>query len=220
MVILCDFDDTVAERNVASLLLERFEGSAGGPPWQQIRRRFRQGAISLAEYQEQAFDRLTASRHEQEEFVRSEAALRPGFPELAAYCTERGIPLAIVSHGLDFYVRAALDQAGVGHVPFIATTTAISPGGQTYAYPFAVEACDWYPGNCKCAVLERHRGEGSLIYAGDGMSDACPARKADYVFARDPLLGVCEAEGIPHQELTDFRAVLEYVRTAITEGSS
>ena len=60
MIILCDFDDTAAAQNVGQLLLERFHpGSAalsGMPsPGSDVRRRYVDKEISLAEYQEIAF---------------------------------------------------------------------------------------------------------------------------------------------------------------------
>ena len=50
---------------------------------------------------------MTATVDEQTAYVRSNAQLRPGFAELAAYCAEHGIRLAVASHGLDYYVQAA-----------------------------------------------------------------------------------------------------------------
>ena len=181
--------------------------------WRELHRRFRDAEISLAEYQEAAFGDMGTERAEQTAFVKAEAALRPGFAELARYCAAEGIELAIVSHGLDFYIDALLGASGAGRVPFFAVATGERDGRPTFAYRYSDPACAWYPGNCKCSVLEsyreRHR---QVIYAGDGISDPCPARRADYVFAREGLLSFCRAHDIPHRELTDFHVVLDYVK--------
>ena len=47
-----------------------------------------------------------------------------------------------------------------------------------------------------------------MFYVGDGVTDLCPARKADLVFARSRLLEECRAEGLPHVELRDFSDVV------------
>jgi 2-hydroxy-3-keto-5-methylthiopentenyl-1-phosphate phosphatase len=61
-------------------------------------------------------------------------------------------------------------------------------------------------------VLEEYRERGHrVLYAGDGLSDTCPAKHADFVFARDGLLSFCQAQGLPHRELTDFYVVLDYL---------
>ena len=217
MVILCDFDDTVADRNIATLLLDRFHQAPSNgstpAPWRKLHQRFLDAEISLAEYQEAAFAGMGTVRAEQTAYVKAEAALRPGFAELARYCAAEGIELAIVSHGLDFYIDALLEAAGVERVPFHAVETGGSDGRPTFAYRYAEPTCAWYPGNCKCAVLESYREHGhQVIYAGDGISDTCPARRADFVFAREGLLRYCRAQGIAHRELTDFHAMLDYVR--------
>ena len=226
MVILCDFDDTVADRNIATLLLDRFHPAPSSGPtgrstrtdWRDLHQRFRDGEISLSEYQEAAFADLGTDREEQVAYVKEEAALRPGFAELAHYCSGESIELAIVSHGLDFYIDALLGESGAGRVPFFAVATGERDGRPTFAYRYSDPACAWYPGNCKCSVLEsyreRHR---QVIYAGDGISDTCPARRADYVFARESLLSFCRANGIPHRELTDFHVLLDFVKAMPVE---
>ena len=220
--IVCDFDDTTADRNVATLLLEAFhshDGSEAAPHWRDTQKRFAAAEITLAEYQEITFSQMTATREEQAHYARNNAALRPGFPELTAFCSQHGVEVAIVSHGLDFYVTAVLQKAGVGHLPVYAVETGESPTGQpTFAYRFASAGCAWAPGNCKCSVVDRFKKRGlRVLYAGDGASDACPARRADFVFARDSLLRACREEGLAHRELTDFHVVLEYLREQDTE---
>ncbi len=214
MIILCDFDETAAAQNVARLLLERFQPDAalsGAVPWQYVRQRYVDKEISLAEYQEIAFRQLTASVDEQRRYVREAAGLRPGFAELAQHCAGRGVEVAIVSHGLDYYVEAMLDEKGVD-IPYHAVTTSEVDGAPAFSYEYADEGCQWWPGNCKCRVLEDYRKNGGhVVYAGDSASDACPAVRADFVFARGWLTGFCRENDLPHAELTDFYAVIEYV---------
>lgn len=220
--IVCDFDDTTAERNVATLLLETFhtgDGSTGKPHWRETQKRFVNAEITLAEYQEITFSQITAARQEQAAFACENVSLRPGFCELATFCADNGVEIAIASHGLDFYVTALLDAAGVSHLPVYAVETGELPSGQTtFAYRFTKDGCAWAPGNCKCSVVERYKERGlRVLYAGDGASDACPARHADFIFARDSLLRICRDEGLAHRELTDFHVMLDYLRQLDTE---
>ena len=169
-------------------------------------------------YQETAFADMGTDREQQTAYVTESAGLRPGFAELMHYCAAEGIELAIVSHGLDFYIDALLGAAGADGVPYFAVETGERDGRPTFAYHYADPACDWYPGNCKCSVLESYRQRHKqVIYAGDGQSDTCPARRADYVFARGALLDFCRAQGIPHRKLTDFHVVLDYLKAMPSE---
>ena len=217
MIILCDFDDTTAVQNVGQMLLERFQPDVSHPGvvhWRDVSKRRADGEISLAEYQEITFRQMTATVEEQTAYVRSNAQLRPGFAELAAYCEEHGIRLAVASHGLDYYVEALLGEHGLD-VPHHTVRTS-GHDAKTYEYAFADESCAWWPGNCKCMALERSRCDGEhIVYVGDGVSDACPASRVDFVFAREPLAGICRERGIAYQELPDFFPVLEYAKTRV-----
>ena len=222
MIILSDFDDTAAAQNVGQMLLDRFQPDTSLPGvvhWREIQQRRVDGEISLAEYQEIAFRQLTTPVCEQAAYVRSEAQLRPGFAKLAAYCAARGVKLAVVSHGLDYYVSATLDAAGTA-VPSHAVRTGEAGGNQTFTYDFVDEGCEWRPGNCKCRVLEMCREEGDhVVYAGDSTSDGCPAMRVDFVFARDSLVGFCQEKGLPYAELPDFYPVLDYVKARVGDGA-
>ena len=104
LALLVDFDETAAEQNVAELLLERFcQGD-----WQALRNRFREGELSLREYQEQAFRRVAASPEEMQSVVAEQVYLRSGFLDLLSFCKSNEYQLAIVSNGLDFYIQGLL----------------------------------------------------------------------------------------------------------------
>ena len=116
--VLVDFDDTAAEQNVAQMLLERF----GDPTWQAVRERFRQGELTLKEYQEITFSNILAAspqvnRATMQDYVKQHANLRPYFKELWEYCQAEHIPMAIVSVGLLPAAFVDEGEGAVGHGP-------------------------------------------------------------------------------------------------------
>ena len=146
-------------------------------------------------------------------YVGQEGALREGFLDLVRYCIANDIHVAIASNGLAFYIRALLDRHDLTKgIPVYAVESRAAPGDADFAYPYATETC-WEWGNCKCLVLQRYRDEGRrVLFAGDGMSDACAAGRADFVYARSRLLEHCREAGIPHQAFEEFTAVLADIR--------
>lgn len=206
IAVLCDFDDTAAQQNVAQLLLERFCPL----DIQSYRERFRSGEITLKQYQEELFAAVRQSRDTLMGHARENARLREGFVEMARYCRQHAIPLAIVTCGLDFYVQGLLERYGLEDLPYYAVETNFVNGNQIgYTYRHTWPDCvKW--GNCKCRVVEEYRSRGyQVFYIGDGISDSCPAARADFVFARHKLLALCQERGIPHIELRDFHVVIE-----------
>ncbi|MBI2872892.1 MAG: MtnX-like HAD-IB family phosphatase [Chloroflexi bacterium] len=205
MIILCDFDDTAAEQNVAQLLLEHFADGA----WPPLRQEYRRGAITFREYQERAFQAVRQPREALKQYVREHSTLRPGFIELARYCKGHDVFLAIVTLGLDFYVDALLEKHGLEYLPRYAAQAIFTHNGLEYRYANASPDCPRW-GNCKCSILRQYQAQGHrVIYIGDGVSDFCPAPLADMVFAREPLLSLCREREISHRELTNFQEVIQ-----------
>ena len=215
VTFLVDFDETAAEQNVAELLLHRF-GNGG---WEELREGFRQGLISLQEYQETAFRQVKASPQEMGQYAAEHANLRTGFLDLLRYCELNDKQMVIVTYGLDFYVQALLHRHGIADaVQLFSVGTRLTGRGLDFLYPYANPACAGW-GNCKCRVLERFRTQGAgIVYIGDGRSDFCPAAKADAVFARGPLLDHCRERGIPHRGFEDFHVVLAAVENGLLFG--
>ena len=208
LAILSDFDDTAAQQNVAHLVLDRFSKT----DWRPLLEKFHQGSIKPKDYFEMPFRPITAAKHEMQAYVRETARLSPGFPELADFCMDGGIELAVVTYGLDFYVEALLESANLQRLPTYAVGARFSNQGIEFDYRYTRENCtEW--GNCKCSVVDRYRDRGYRVYyAGDGISDYCPARRADFIFAKSRLLDMCLKESLPNRELRDFFDVLDYLK--------
>ncbi len=206
--VLTDFDDTAAVQNVAEMLLHHF----GDASWQDVRARFRAGELSLKDYQEITFNGIKADVAAMQAYVRENATLRPGFSELWRYCQSINSPMAVVSLGLDFYIRALLEKEGVGDVPVYCVNTRFTAAGISYYYHHTRPGAE-ENGNSKGLVVERYQQLGyHVIYAGDGRSDFEAAERADTVFARSFLAEECARQNVPYRPFSDFGAVLVAAR--------
>ena len=205
---LTDFDDTAAVQNVAELLLHRF----GAENWTEVRQQFREGDLTLKEYQEITFREIRGDRASMQHYVREHATLRPWFPELYQFCNTRGIPLAVVSQGLDFYISALLERYGFGDVPIYAVDTSFQDGVISYHYNHPYPGME-SQGNSKAFVVEQFQQDGYyVVYAGDGFSDLEASRQADLVFAHRTLARYCDEEGSPYTPFEDYKSALLTVR--------
>jgi len=204
IAVLCDFDDTVAQGNIAHLVLDRF----GDGSWRELRRRYLEGTLPPEDYFERPFTEMRATREEIQAYVREKGRIYDSFPELAQYCRSRNIELAIVSLGLDFYVEALLERYQLDWIPVYSVETRFTDQGIQFEFPYVDPQCERW-GICKCLVVQKYRDKGRrVIFVGDGRNDLCPARIADVVFAHDQLVGLCQQEGIPHREFHDFTDVI------------
>ena len=68
-------------------------------------------------------------------------------------------------------------------------------------------------GACKCFHAREYADLGfKVVLIGDGSSDMCVAKEADYIFARRKLQSHCEALGVPFFPFDDFRTVLTWLK--------
>ncbi len=217
LVVITDFDDTVAIENVAELIFEELCTDQG---WRVLRQQSRDKVISLREYQEQAFRMTGASLEEMQAKVREKATLRPHFRELWEFTQQAGIPMAIVSLGMDFYIEAMLGREGLECIPRHSASADFSNGTISYSYPYpwdgsgssSFEVCSQW-GTCKCSVLNSYIQKGYAInYIGDGRSDMCPAYMADHIFARSYLAELCEEKKLPYTPFDTFMDVIERLK--------
>lgn len=212
--VFCDFDGTVASEDVGNRLFRTFAGEQAVSTVQ----RYLKGEINARDclaYECAAIPNITEA--ELIEFV-DQFTVDPSFPSFVDFCAAHGIPVTIVSDGLDVYVRRILENHNLGHLRWFANhaefvarngTTSLVP-----SFPYRDAECD-ICGNCKRNHLVTLSGdEDIIVYIGDGISDRCPVRYADIVFAKDGLLVYCQKHNITYHEFRHFgdvRARLENI---------
>ena len=133
------------------------------------------------------------------------------FSQFKEFCARSDIPLVILSDGLDFYVERILDRNQVGDCKFFANHLEFKNTGAAttldITFPHTDSECT-FCGNCKRNHMLTLSDDGDIIvYVGDGISDRCPVRYADVVFAKKDLIQYCQRENISYFEYADFRDV-------------
>ena len=200
--VLSDFDGTITTADVAEALLARF----ASPEWEEIEAQHRSRALGTRETMARQFALLSGTREDLLGYVRQNARMDPTFPRFLRFCRARGIPLEIVSEGLDFYIVELMKIWRV-EVPLRTNRAVFQDGGVRIEYPFADPTCTLC-GTCKLdRVFELRTAGYRVVYIGDGDSDLCPAVEADAVFAKDRLAELCDAEGISYRRFRDFAEI-------------
>lgn len=202
-----DFDGTVTVSDVAALLLDEFADDR----WQQIEDDYREGKMTCREALRTQFEMLEGTKEEMTDFLDANARIDPDFKPLLAFCGKNGIPVRIVSEGLDFYIEHLL-QANDIDVPFFTNKAHFESGGIRISFPNSSEDCGDC-GTCKLEILKDWKDGGrKIIYAGDGMNDICPAKSCDVVFAKGDLLSHYRREGLDHIEIEGYADIMSEIQ--------
>jgi 2,3-diketo-5-methylthio-1-phosphopentane phosphatase/HAD superfamily hydrolase (TIGR01509 family) len=211
-LILCDFDGTITLRDMGYLLLNRF--SKGD--WETIDREFREEKIGSKE----AYSRIVKILHGQKQavldFLQEHSQIDPSFLSFYRYCRKKGIDVKIVSDGLDFYIKTILEVHHLGDVPYYANEGHfLEPEGMDIVFPHFNEECG-HCGTCKKRLVQIHRKDyDSIFFVGNGISDRCGAREADFVFAKDSLYTYCIDQDIPCHFYLGFQDILSDLKKRI-----
>ena len=207
-LVQSDFDGTITEEDAGFHLLDAF---ADGD-WRHLLRQYRERKISVNHFNTRAFAMIKADKQTLLDFLKDKVKVRDGFHQLVACCRSKGFQLVIVSNGLDFYIKAILNELGLENIKVFAAQTQFGAKGieTKYIGPEGNQLED----NFKEAYTRSFLKEGyRVIYIGNGFSDFSPAKEAHHIFATGELLTYCckdtNLNCTPFADLTDIVKGLE-----------
>lgn len=205
-LIQCDFDGTITEKDTSFFLLDAF---AQGD-WRHVLRDYKEHRITVGEFNAKAFAMVKEDETTLLEELKGGVKVRSGFQEFVDYCQKKGFRLAIVSNGLEFYIKAVLKDLGLDSIEVHAAQASFHPEGMKVEYigPDGRKSDDRF----KEAYIKSFLKLGyRVIYVGNGDSDFAPARHAYYVFATSELLAYCRENDLKHKRFENFFDIVSYV---------
>lgn len=209
-ILFCDFDGTITETDNIIAIMKKF----APPAWEPIKEDILAQRQSVRSGVGQMFAMLpVALKEEIIQFVQEHASIRPGFAEFVQFAKAEGVPLYIVSGGIDFFVYPMLDGY-VNRDNIYCNASDFSGETIRILWPYRCdETCQNDCGLCKPSILKQFPSERyHRIVIGDSITDLAAAKQADQVFARDFLAQKCEELGIAYTPFTTFYDIVETLR--------
>jgi 2,3-diketo-5-methylthio-1-phosphopentane phosphatase len=189
-----DFDGTISSSDVLDELISEY---ANDNSWQDLERQWQSGKIGSRECLLREFALLRVSALELDRFL-ERIELDEGIHGLLHLLARHGVPFAILSDGVDLFIRKLLSRLDLPDVVVRANTITHEGQRVSLVCPHGSGRCETGAAHCKCASAERLATPGRrTIYIGDGRSDLCPAQKADAVFAKNALAAALTKAGTP-----------------------
>ncbi|KOO50490.1 2-hydroxy-3-keto-5-methylthiopentenyl-1-phosphate phosphatase [Priestia koreensis] len=210
LILFCDFDGTITNTDNIIAIMKQF----APPEWNAIKDDVLAQRVSVQEGVGKMFSLLPSSlKNEIIEFLLKKAEIREGFQEFVAFAREKGLPLYIISGGIDFFVEPLLDG--------LVEPSSIYCNGSDFSgeriritWPHDCdEHCDNGCGCCKPSLLrDLAHGDDFKVVIGDSITDLQAAKLADAVIARDFLIEKCEELSIPYRPFSTFHDVKNHVQ--------
>ncbi|MGC9258791.1 MAG: MtnX-like HAD-IB family phosphatase, partial [Phycisphaerae bacterium] len=189
-----DFDGTISRQDVLDELVNRFSRNES---WKLIEERWKAGLIGSEQCLRQEFSLLKISNQELDSFI-DQIEIDPGFIPLVELLRQNHVPFAILSDGIETFIRRILQRHNIRNIEIRANRLARRQGQMRLVCPHRQDHCLSGAAHCKCASANALRiAPRKTVYIGDGRSDLCPARQADIVFAKGVLAQELTAQQRP-----------------------
>lgn len=200
--IYCDFDGTITKEDSVNKFFEMY-----APNWIDSENLWIQGKISSRENAIIQVGLLkNISQKQLDDYINS-IEIDEYFLEFVDYVKSKNIKLTILSDGFDLFIKKTLERYNL-NIPYYANKLIYKNGKFNIEFPYYNENCDKKAGMCKCQKVK----ESKFCYIGDGTSDLCIAKKADFLFVTKNLYTYCKEHNIKHSHFKSFRNIIDIVR--------
>lgn len=206
--VLCDFDGTITKTDATLAALEAF----AMPAFREWELRWECGEITSRECMSRQVELIQADLSTLMRFAAS-LPIDKGIVTLQQLCAQHGIPLIIVSDGIDRLIEAVLRRHGLSSIPVVSNHLVWDGNGApSLSFPYASPDCLIGAGTCKCAVATfLGLSLKETIYIGDGRSDRCISTMAKKVYAKEGLREWCDLQGVTYEPFETLTEVAEHL---------
>ena len=206
----CDFDGTITKEDT----LNKFLCLYADKKWLDIEDDWIKGKIGskeCIEKQMQLFDNV--DENSLNEFIDS-IEIDETFSDFCFFLKSQDIDFYIVSDGFDYFIERILKKYNIVGVKIFSNKLEIKDGKFITYFPNFNKECT--PGSevCKCNVIKSNRiVTKQVLYAGDGLSDFCAAKNADFLFAKGKLLQYGKSTHLKNLiEFNTFAEIKDYMK--------
>lgn len=205
-VVFFDFDNTITLYDVFDDILERFTRDDG---WVVLERKWRDGKIGSRECLTGQIKYIKAPKRKLDRYLAG-VKVDPYFRKLMALLKAKRIKTFILSDNFDYILKSVLKSNGLPVPGIYSNRLTISEDRLIPRFPFVNKRCRSCA-HCKTKnLLAKAERNATIVYVGDGRSDACPSGHADIVFAKERLKEHCKKNHIDYIPFSGLKDVYSY----------
>ena len=207
-IVFFDFDNTITHFDVLDDIIARFSDNG---EWATFEKDWREGRIGSRECLQGQLRSVRINRQALSEYL-SRIKIDPFFSKLIALLKDKGIKVIILSDNFSFILEHILRNNGTRGLEVYSNRLSFRKDRLIPSFPYLNRRC-LRCGHCKTKHLQRKSLRSKIIvYIGDGLSDVCPAQKADLVFAKGSLLEYFKKNKRACLAFKDLRYIYKYFK--------
>lgn len=205
IIAVSDFDGTITKKDS----LYHFFDEYASELWLDVEQQWKDGKISSKECLIKEFELVKNLDEELIEKYIETIETDNYFLEFTNFCKEKNIDFLIASDGVDYFINKILKRLNIPKVKLITNHGEFKEGKFSLSFPNDFKDCENNSGTCKCKVVwDLKKKYDKIIYIGDGTSDFCVSKNADFLFAKSGLIEYCKANKIKYKPFNDFSDII------------
>ncbi|MEM1367428.1 MAG: HAD-IB family phosphatase [Cyanobacteria bacterium P01_H01_bin.15] len=202
-VVFCDFDGTITTVDTFVEVTEKFV-----PPavMKALLPRIYARELTLKEGVKAILEAIPAIHYADILKLSLDMSIRPGLSALLDFLDAQDVPLVVISSGIRGVVETVLSHQPTSEQPLIERVLSVNAADVVPGEKFLAVSCPWESASAmmdKVKVMQHYPAR-EQVAIGDGITDVEMALHADWVFARDRLVGYLQAELQPFESWETF----------------
>ena len=206
--VFFDFDNTITHFDVLDNIVETF---ARDRKWVAFENAWKRGKIGSRAC---LSGQLKSVRIDKKGLTRylSKIKVDPYFKKIITLLKKKCVAPVIVSDSFSFFLKYILKNNGIDGIKIYSNKIKLAGNKLIPSFPYQHRNCT-ICGNCKKSHLSNNADTDKvIIYIGDGLSDLCPAKNSDIVFAKGSLKDYLKKEGKPFLPFDNLKDVYNFMR--------
>jgi len=200
VIVISDFDGTITKKDSLVKILDRF----ASPLWHNIARLVRSGRLGTKIGLRREFDLCRVTRKEFVNFLEKHISIDAAFKNFLEFCKKNKFKFLVVSGGFTLNIRTIFKKYGIKNISYYANIVTFNKNRVNLKFPYKDKSCKTCS-LCKAPYIRGFKRQGYFtVYIGDSVTDRCPGRIADLVFAKHNLAEYCKAKGIAYVPYDTF----------------
>lgn len=209
VIVISDFDGTITERDSLVDMLNKY----ASPDWHKIKHLVNLGRMGTRIGLKKEFDLCRISRKEFVDFLVNNVKIDGTFKNFLEFCKKNKFRFIVVSGGFTLNVKTLFNKYRIKNIKYYANIVTFKGKKVNLKFPYRDKSCKTCS-LCKAPYIKEYKRKGYFaIYIGDSVTDRCPARVADLVFAKHNLEEYCKAKGIAYVPYDTFGQIKTYLKT-------
>lgn len=209
--VFFDFDNTITKLDVLDDILERFSSDN---KWIALEKKWRAGSIGSRECLDGQMRGVRITKSRLERYLRT-IKIDPYFKRLVKLLASHRIKTLILSDDFDLVLKSVLKNNKISGVDVYSNSLKVEGDKLIPSFPFTNKDHNKCA-HCKKENLLLNMGKDSVtVYVGDGLSDVCPAKSANIVFAKGYLGEYFKKEGLPCIPIVSLKDVYNYFKRSL-----